>query len=331
MRGIASIIIGFTPFHQMPMLQVVRLAEGDIHLFHPMLGQDFIEKIGDGPTYLGGCDAPHAMRLGKYIRAGQQIDRVMRQYEDVALYVPHPFNPLANYAFFHSRECRRYIYQDGILNYYDARNPLASTKWRVRQVAKAAAVGLPYKFYTGHLSGIDDAAVSGGYFTHPEKVVRASRFPLLERIHFESSEGVATATARKCTLFLDQPIEEVVGRDVATELRRRTVEYTGELGGPVLYKPHYAQKERVSLGRGWEILDAELCKLPAEEVVSRLGVCHVVSFFTSALANIAMCHPDITCHATAADVVPITIDGRVSTLAEMFSGFGVNVVSFSAS
>lgn len=328
MARIASILIGFTPFHLLPMLELAGEAQGELHLFHPDLRADVLQALGPRVSYLGGCDAPRGPRVLRYRRAGREIDRILREYDDVALYAPHPFNPLANYALFHPQAGRRYIYQDGILNYYDARSPLASWKWRLRQKAKAALAGMPYTVYQGHLSGVDVLPVAGGYFTHPDMIARAARFPLVKRLQLAAA-AAPERPAEGGVLFLDQPIEQVVGNDKAAFLRARTFAYVERLGGKVIYKPHYTQKAVTPPPR-WRMLDEALAALPAEEVVAKLGVNQVVSYFTSALANIVVTHPDIACHATAADAVPITIDGRPSTLAELFEGFGVRVVRFEA-
>lgn len=328
MARVASILIGFTPFHLLPMLELVGEAQGEVHLFHPDLRDEVARALGPQVSFLGACDASRWPRVLRYSRAGREIDRILRDYDDVALYAPHPFNPLANYALFHPRAGRRYIYQDGILNYYDARSPLDAWKWRLRQKAKAALAGMPYTAYRGHLSGVDALPIAGGYFTHPDMIARAARFPLVKRLHLAAAASQGQSV-QGGVLFLDQPIEQVVGGEKAAFLRMRTFAYVERLGGDVIYKPHYTQKGAAPPA-GWQTLDKALAALPAEEVAARLGVSQVVSYFTSALANILMTHPQIACHATAADAVPITIDGRSSTLAELFEGFGVRVVRFDA-
>lgn len=328
MTRIASILIGFTPFHLLPMLELVSEAQGDVYLFHPDMRVDIAQGLRTRVSFLGGGDTPRGPRVLRYLRAGSEIDRILREHDDVALYAPHPFNPLANYALFHPRAGRRYIYQDGILNYYDARNPLASSKWIMRQKIKATLAGMPYTVYQGHLSGVDALPIAGGYFTHPHMIARAARFPLVKRLHLAAA-SLAGQTAHGGVLFLDQPIEQVVGSDKAALLRARTFAYVERLGGTVIYKPHYTQKV-VARPAEWQVLGDTLASLPAEEVIARTEVSQVVSYFTSALANIAVMYPGIVCHATAADVVPITVDGRPTSLAELFEGFGVRVVRLDA-
>jgi hypothetical protein len=180
--------------------------------------------------------------------------------------------------------------------------------------------------YGGHLSGIDSRPVAGGVFTHPDLVVSADKFPVLRRLTFSGNHRKTGSAMEGDVLFLDQPIESIVGAERVRELRCRTIEYIDSLGARVLYKPHYAQGREKSFGPSWVQLAPEVSKLPAEWALARIKVAHVVSFCTSALANIAMSDDNVTCHATAANLIPASVNGRRTTLAEVLSGLGVNVV-----
>lgn len=321
-----AIIIGFTPFHLLPMRELIATLEGELHVFHPMASELRDSTEGRPPVFLGGCDSSRGSRWSCYFRARREIDRMMGRGEQVDLYLPHPFNPLSNHAFFHGGPIRRFIYQDGILNYYDAPTPLASFSARLRQRVKGAVIDTRYCMYGGHLSGIDSRPVAGGFFTHPDRIVSAEKFPVLRKLAFRGGQPKASVAAEGDVLFLDQPVELIVGVERGRKLRRRTDEYVNTLGGRVLYKPHYAQGRERSLGSRWMPIAPELCALPAEWALARIEVTHVVSFCTSALANIAMGHSALNCHATAANLVPVSVNGRGTTLAEVLSGLGVTVV-----
>lgn len=310
-------------------MELTQSVRGEVFIFHPALNTSRLAAFSGNPRFLGACNKLSTGRLWKYARAGREIRNLIRSAGDecdVHIYVPHPFNPLSNYAFFLSERTEKYIYQDGILNYYDAPSPLNSRSCLLRQKAKAAAVGLPYKAYAGHLSGIDAAEISGGFFTHPQQVVHAGKFRRFEKLYLNPAPADLSTEGRSGTLFLDQPIEASVGNSVAGELRLRTIDFVNGLGGPVFYKPHYAQKTKSSSESSWKILDSHSQSLPAELLVTQLGIKSVVSFCSSALANIALNHTDIDCYATAANVIQVSIDGRQTTLAEVFSGLGVEII-----
>lgn len=312
------------------MMELMRSVIGEVFVFHPMLDTTHLAAFNANPRFLGACNKGNTGRLWKYARAGREIKHLIRGVDNVSnvdIYVPHPFNPLSNYAFFLSEHSKKYIYQDGILNYYDAPSPLGSRSCLLKQKAKAAVIGLPYRSYTGHLSGIDATAIAGGFFTHPEKVVQASRFQRIDKLYLAQPPTDSPTKSRSGTLFLDQSIEASVEKSVASELRLRTVDFVNKLGGPVFYKPHYAQKAKSSSDPSWKELDNHSQSLPAELLVAQLGVKSVVSFFSSALANIALNHSNIDCYATAADAVHVTIDGRPTMLAEVLSGLGVKIIN----
>src|SRR5690348_7020401 len=187
MRGadilaMSAIIIGFTPFHLLPIRELIDVVEGDLHVFHPTADKLHLAASERKVAFLGGCESPAGSRWGKYFRARREIDRLMGRGEQVDVYLPHPFNPLSNHAFFHAGSSRRFIYQDGILNYYDAATPLNSFSVRMRRRAKAFVVGAHYRMYRGHLSGIDCRPVAGGYFTHPDRVVSSEKFSSVRRL-----------------------------------------------------------------------------------------------------------------------------------------------------
>jgi hypothetical protein len=321
-----AIVIGFTPFHLLPMRELMATVEGDLHVFHPMADEIRALVPERKRNFLGGCDSSRRSRWAKYFLARREIDRLMTHDGQVDLYVQHPFNPLSNYAFYRAGSSRRFIYQDGILNYYDAPVPLASFSKRMRQRIKAAALGARFRMYDGHLSGIDCRPVAGGYFTHPGRVVSAGKFPVLQQMDLGRGARAGKAASGQDVLFLDQPVESAVGEERARELRRLTIEYANAFGGRVFYKPHYAQGGVTSLDRSWLQVAPELSALPAEWAVARMNVAHVVSFCSSALANIAMSYSSITCHATAANLIRVSVNARPTTLAEVLSGLGVRIV-----
>ena len=170
--------------------------------------------------------------------------------DELAVYVPHPFNPLANFAFFLPATGSRHIYQDGLLNYYDAPSPLGNRRTRLKQRLKAAAIGVPFRPYRGHLSGIDSAPVASGFFTHPDKIVCPEKFQSLHRLQMHASTS-GPRPPLLGTLFLDQPIESLVAGNKANELRSRTIDYVKRLGGPVFYKPHYNQRDASAPDPEW--------------------------------------------------------------------------------
>jgi hypothetical protein len=242
--------------------------------------------------------------------------------------VPHPFNPLSNFACFAPGANDLRIYQDGILNYYDAANPFGRAFVLARRRLLALGALLPYRPYGGHLSGIEARAVSTGYFTHPEHVVLKERFSRVAPLKFDVSLASINQESedRTVTLFLDQPIERFVPAEKVEPLRRLAREVVGSMGWPVLYKPHFTQREPFGLDPGWKVASDDEIALPAEEIPAIRSVGAVVSFCSSALANIRLLQPKVRCIAVGAAFVPVQIDGEGKTMADLLSKLGVETI-----
>jgi hypothetical protein len=323
-----QVLVGFTPTHLIPMLEIARSLPAPVQFFHPE-AQRIATAARGGLEFLGGCEHPSRSRWQKYAGAATRLRRILRRGESAVVCVPHPFNPLSNLAFFAPGVEEIRIYQDGILNYYDAPNPFGRAQVLLGRSFRAALIGVPYRAYAGHLSGIEARRITAGYFTHPERIVLSGMFDRLHRLDFgkvkaiEVTENVGTEPV---TLFLDQPVEALMPRPLAKVLRERAFDFAESLGHRVLYKPHYVQHPPWPARPGWILASAEERFLPAEELLYKRPVASIVSFWSSALASIAFLHPKVECVAVGAASIPLKIDGRATTMADLLSGFGVRTI-----
>lgn len=324
-----SVLVGFTPTHLIIMLELARKLPGRVWLFHPD-AQRIPLRSREGLTFLGRCEHPGRSRVHKYASTGLSLRRLLRKGRDATVCVPHPFNPLSNFAFFApgARDVR--IYQDGILNYYDAANPFVRASVLAKRRLLASGALLPYRPYVGHLSGIEEREISTGYFTHPEHVVLYERFSRIAQLEFGASlvPGDQPKSGEPVTLFLDQPIERLVSREAVPTLRRLASDFADSMGRPVLYKPHYTQRAPFETRRGWQVASPEEMALPAEEIPVIRPVDAVVSFCSSALVNIRLSRPNMRCAAIGGALIPIRIGGQQRTMADLFANLGVQVVDF---
>jgi hypothetical protein len=156
--------------------------------------------------------------------------------------------------------------------------------------------------------------------------VGADKFGSLRRLDLYDKAADRGERGRDGVLFLDQPIDGALGVARAEEVRKRSIEYINSLGDRVFYKPHYTRMRARPGNPTWLQLERGMRMLPAEEVAAELQVAHVVSYCSSALVNIALSGTAIQCHATAAKLFPVTVDGRPTDLGEVLSGLGVDVV-----
>lgn len=322
-----SILIGTTPTHLIPMLEVADQLPGQILFFHPE-AQRIPQRYRERLAFLGGCERTNRSRSSKYLAAGRSLRRVLAKGANATVCVPHPFNPLSNFACFAPGANDVRIYQDGMLNYYDATNPFGQAFALARRRLLALGALLPYRAYAGHLSGIEARSISTGYFTHPEHVVLKECFSRIAPIKFAASLASIDQAeeGNAVTLFLDQPIERFVPAEDVVPLRRLAREVADSMGRPVLYKPHYVQRYPFGIEPGWQLASDEEMALPAEEIPMIRSVGAVVSFCSSALVNIRLLQPGVRCVAVGGTLVPIRIDGEQKTVADLLSKFGVETV-----
>lgn len=321
-----AVLVGFTPTHLIPMLEIVRGLDRELWLFHPE-AEKIPMHLRRGLNFLGRCDDPHRSRSLKYTAAGISLRTILCRGAEALVCVPHPFNPLSNFAFFAPGTAEVRLYQDGVLNYYDASSPLGDRRVLFRRRLKAAAALLPYRAYSGHLSGTDARPISVGYFTHPELAVQPESFGRMSKLAFDTAiSSQPPSTDEACVLFLDQPIERLMPQADAKTIREQAYAYADSLGAKVLYKPHYTQHSATVPKLGWQQVSAEESALPAEELPAIRKVAAVVSFCSSALANIHLARPHVRCVAFGASKVPIRISGCVRTMADLLDSLGVQTI-----
>lgn len=245
------------------------------------------------------------------------IRKLISSGAPVDIYIPHPGNIFSNFLFFSDRNGGKvFIYEDGLLNYYDA----ISSNTFVGRCKKllARVFGTPYRDYSGHLAGYDAGKYDGAFLSMPDKAVRKERLGTLNRM------AVSACNERlkeKTVLFLDQnsaKILDPVERDLCVSTMLG-------LCPPSEYHYYYkAHHDYMShLADAMVLLPENLQNLPAEIVVERLRPSHVISFFSSALINVKMAWPNVECISLAASKINITRDGEQCLLSDLFEGAGV--------
>lgn len=309
-----------------PIAEIANQLDGKILIFHPTADSlRLMPATRDLCTFIGSGKS----KLSKYMSAAHKIRGVVAAGLSISVYAPHPYNPLSNYLLFSVKGVEKNIYQDGILNYYDAMTPPMSGLRFLGRSLRAASMALPYKKFSGHLSGVQSFQAYSGYFTHPEKVVLRSSFHRLLKLQGGAqSESEERDQKASCgvTLFLDQPIERSLSVECARDARAAAVMLANKLGKPVMYKPHHDQGRVNSMQSNWKALSADEKRMPAEVLIRSKTPCNVVGFYSSALGNIRAYDKNICCYAVGANAVAIQINGEHSTLGELLSGLGVITV-----
>lgn len=238
---------------------------------------------------------------------------------DLHVYVPHPSNIFANFVFFSDRVSSVNIYEDGLLNYYDAN----ASRGRVSFFLKffAFLCGAPFKEYVGHLAGYDARKIRTLYVSRLDGVVGRKKIGNIVQLPLVNCP-VDVIKGR--LLFLDQDVASFVSSEQRAVLISRMFEVYPLGHYQYFYKGHHDYDDLIE---GMVALRGREATLPAEAVVSDLRPEVVVSFFSSALLNIVSAFPNVCCVALAAESVPICRDGVPGVLADIFNGGGVCCLS----
>lgn len=310
-----SIVIGFTPYHAYAASQILQKLEGRVYCIFtktwPDLDKPYI-RVGPPASW----PAPGKATLA-FLHFAVVVHRLIARGYPLDVYMPHPGHILSNHLFFASIPGKRtYLYEDGLLNYYDAtvKNPFLSRAKRLL----ARLGGLPYRDYVGHLAGYDAGRYDGAYLSMPDKAVRKHRLGTLHRLTFETQ---AFALQRNTILFLDQDVSS----RMSAEEREHCIAIMLAIYPPneylYHYKPHHDHTSRLS--EAMQPLGPELRSLPAEMLIERLRPSHVISFFSSALINIKHGWPQVECVSLAAAEIVLTRDSKPFSLRELFEDIGV--------
>lgn len=310
-----SLVIGFTPYHAYAASRFIPSLDG--HIFcaftklWPITDRSYI-KIGFWTPLPSFCrNIVTFLCLAILVR----ILIVTRGQFDV--YMPHPGHIYSNYLFFkYIKEKKIYLYEDGLLNYYDAvqSNSFVGIFKRVF----AYLCGLRYRDYPGHLAGYDAGQYDGAFLSMPDKAVRKDRLGSLCHLDFAANFFIPNDYT---VIFLDQ---DVSGRLTILERKKSVKRMLESFPGKnftYYYKPHHDFSSELS-----EImlsLDSDLQNLPVEMMIERLRPSHVVSFYSSALVNIKNSWPAVKCVSLAASHVTIVREGEVMSLSDLFQEMNV--------
>lgn len=319
-----NVVIGFTPFHALFAERLIDHLDGDTYCLFtknwPQSKKPY-KKVG---FFLRGNAVLHGVSSAlSYLYFSFFLRLVLRRIGEIHVYVPHPCNVFSNLAFFFKHVETVNIYEDGLLNYYDVDSGRGKVK--VGQRVFSLICGAPYRQYRGHLAGYDARKVDVLYVSRREQVVAGEKVREVVQLDVPS-ENINMVKGR--VLFLDQDVRSFISESRRGELIDMMLENYPSEHYEYIYKGHHdfnAPKIKMS------ILQDDLAGLPAELVVSKLRPEIVVSFFSSALLNIATGFSNITCVSLAASDVPITRDGVPCSLADVFVHSGVTCFSMEES
>ena len=310
------VVIGFTPFHALFAERLLPTLDGEVFCLFTKgwpRGRRYT-RLG---LFLGGGAVLRALSyIASCLYFSMRLHGLFLQGCKVHVYVPHPSNIFSNYLFFSRRTASVNIYEDGLLNYYDAPSSRGGIRWGLKCLAWMCAI--PYRDYQGHLAGYDARKVESLFVSRAQAVV--SRDKVGAVVQLPTTNGGIEPIARR-VLFLDQDVGLFVSSSQRDALLARMLAIHPPGEYEYFYKGHH---DFVSGDVDMRRLSPELASRPAELVVDELRPEIVVSFFSSALLNIAGASPRVRCLALAAGEVRISRDGRLGSLVDIFCAGGVD-------
>ncbi len=310
-----SIFIGFTPYHAYVAGHLIEDSEGKVYCYFskswPKSDRGY-KRLGFSQRWLMGLN-----QVLSFFYFSLVTRLLAARGFSLDVYMPHPGNIFTNYLFFARRSRRRiFIYEDGILNYYDAlqRNTFVGIG---KQCLSWMGL-MPYRRYVGHLAGYDEGNYDGAFLSMPELAVRKSS---LGRVHLLPMAKKTVKLDRQVVLFLDQNVENFLEAEKRQACLSEMFKQYPPWEYQYIYKPHHDfnsdvqyQMTKLSLGE---------LELPAEILVEKILPGYVISFYSSALINIKRVFPDITCISLASKMVSIGVDGQQESLSNLFMRAGV--------
>lgn len=247
--------------------------------------------------------------------------------KEINILLPHPEQLLANYFFYSNKVDNRYIFEDGLMNYYDARLSGGNLKRAKKRRLSACCLFYRYNIVSGYLSGCDDRIIKGTFAKFIDMLYKPEKHGELFEIATHAVNSVMPLY--NTALFLDQDVETIYGHNIASCLRSHINTFLQRFDRVYVKKHHdylcSQSLQSLPLNNLCD-LDSNLNIIPAEDVVEVLKPFVVVSFTSTALINIASRHKNIKCYYCLPESHMVdTVLGNIP-LSELFNKFGVLAV-----
>jgi hypothetical protein len=307
MKNEINLFIGFTPYHSFVCKKIIEETEDTILCIFtkgwPRTTKKY-HKIGCFPQnkLLRSFFYPLSLLLFSIC-----IKTVLRK-KSINVYMPHPKNTFTNFTTYTKLNSIN-IYEDGIMNYYDANSEDYRNKNFNVKLMKLCK--LKYKDYKGHLTGLEFLKINKYYLSRPDFAVLTNKAQKKVCLHvFKNIEPLV----KKRILFLDQRTDNFFSHKIRNEKLKIMFSIYTPSEYEYLYKPHHDYNDNFLTNK----ISKDLEKKPAEEVIESLLPEIVISFFSSALINIKMSYPNIKCYWLAADMVEISRNAKKTKLSSIF-------------
>lgn len=253
----------------------------------------------DAGHSLPNCQVEYCSRSGllsyakELLHFKERIRNWSEEYGKVCAFMPHTYYYPANYLFFADLDIECYLIPDGVINYCTYNVGMEKTPSMLLRWLCGLIMGLPYRPYSGHITGIDHGHYAGVYTFNREDLLTTHE-NLVELEMPRAGQETYKPDTRVC-LFLDHYLQDVPS-GLQDQIISATRQYLDNCrADTVYYKPHPSWNPKHNA-----ILSCEKCveldsTEPAELLIEQLQAAEVVSYASSALATISDMYPACQC------------------------------------
>lgn len=306
-----NLVVGFTPYHALFSESFLADLKGETYCFFTKNYPNI--PLGSKVKFFRCGKSP----LFSYIFYALCLRFWFFKNYDIRLFCPHPCHFASNFPFFSGKCSSVTIYEDGVANYYDAVKPV----WNLSLSKKIFSfiTFLPFRDYSGHVTGCDERNVDACFVSRPSLIVGAKKFGQIVK---KELKVISRSRSRKKSkiLFLDQPTDlsdkekHLLLKKVVTMLGDRVTVY---------YKPHHESSSKYEF---MEALPVGYVDMAAEELVAISDYATVISFNSSALINIQEIYDDVSCYYIETVDKKIKVDGVHVSVYDFLAKNGVKSI-----
>ena len=263
-------------------------------------GLTYNEQFWD-KVYMGKSSREvNQIKIWRYINFAQQIITFLKIYKkikylknkDLTFYYVDLAHVLSNAIFFEFKKInKRYIIEDGLLNYYEVN--LKNKMLGKRSVNIFLNIlGLSTRKFSGHITGIEMKEVTGQYVFFPKLAIESKKsFKIpYESLSYENKGNILIIGQEPIVNFISTTIYK---RSLDTIIKDFKIKSSSS---KVFYKPHHHGKKdlvksflKKKLGEKIVIIEDNS---PIHSIVESIQPFIVISFGSTASLNLKLFLPD---------------------------------------
>lgn len=213
--------------------------------------------------------------------------KIIDEHSAQNLFIPHFADIVTNLISSNCQDCDIYIYEDGILPYYDHKFDRNNFLINYAKKIISYLVGLKYTIYKGYLAE-SRIMIKGIFLRYPEmydgKIENILKIKV-EKINYDEND---------LKLFLGQEsLVKKVGRQKYFRVLQRVITRIGDTDN-LIYKPHRIcgksdlEELKKIIGNGRIMIDST----PIEEMISEIKPNSIFSFNSTSLLNLRYMLPE---------------------------------------